>query len=120
MRDRDFDCFIITFGRNHATLPSAPCRLQRAAAYFGLDDRALAAVRRAMPPPSEPLRLRTSAAGGMMSADEAEMSSGVSGSRLRRLILRLNEPALDADRARDLVLRLRPLRNRLARIPDEA
>jgi len=91
-----------------------PGRLQRAAAYFGLDDRALAAVRRAMPPPSEPLRLRTSAAGGMMSADEAEMSSGVSGSRLRRLILRLNEPALDADRARDLVLRLRPLRNRLA------
>ena len=49
----------------------------------------------------------------LMSADEAEMSSGVSGSRLRRLILRLNEPALDADRARDLVLRLRPLRNRL-------
>ena len=90
-----------------------PGRLQRAASYFGLDDRALAAVRRAMPPASEPLRLRTSAAGGMMSADEAEMSSGVSGSRLRRLILRLNEPALDADRARDLVLRLRPLRNRL-------
>ena len=39
---------------------------------------------------------------------------GCRGSRLRRLILGLNEPTFDADRARDLVLRLRPLRNRLA------
>lgn len=39
MRDRDFDCFIITFGRNHATLPSAPCRLQRAAASPRRDSR---------------------------------------------------------------------------------
>ena len=88
-------------------------RLQSATSYLWHNDRALAAVRPRRP--SEPLRLRTSATGGMMSgADNADMSSDVSGSRLRRLILGLNEPTFDADRARDLVLRLRPLRNRLA------
>ena len=98
-----------------ARLSSAvlPGRLQSATSYLWHNDRALAAVRPRRP--SEPLRLRTSATGGMMSgADNADMSSDVSGSRLRRLILGLNEPTFDADRARDLVLRLRPLRNRLA------
>jgi hypothetical protein len=87
-------------------------RLQSATSFIWHNDRALAAVRPRRP--SAPLRLRTSAAGGMMSAENDDMSSDVSSSHLIRLILGLNEPTIDADRARDLVLRLRPLRNRLA------
>jgi len=86
-----------------------PGRLQRAASYFGLDDRSLAAVR-----PRQPSALAAKGrVGGGAQARGAEGGARGSDSRLRRLILRLDEPSLDADRARDLVVRLRPLRNRL-------
>jgi len=86
-----------------------PARLTRAASYFGLDERSLAAVRPRNPGSQNRVPAYASA------VDAANEAVGSSSSRLRRLILRLDEPSLSADRARDLVARLRPLRDRLPR-----